>query len=369
MNEDKGDSKNTKSTNKWMIILVVLLLAFLGFYFYNNFGTLFLENQQETLEVNENQTSDREDESNDTTQGENGQNDITDEEGPEANGQNEQMTSNGNDQNITNQDNGDQETATDHYEDEDTTQQEQTNNGDSGVESQTQNGDREDLKPDDQLRDENGQFVKEIHLLMIGKDQKSNVEEGEVQSDSIILANLKPESKELTITAVPSHKEFNGQTLQTYNKDQLMNIMNEIAGVSPEYYFVIDYEGFKNIVNLISGIEVTVQKDFEVPNLGLYLKEGNNLLSGQEALNYARYYDPDENELDRIARQRQVMEGFADKIFQRNTLLDIPKLYRTVIETIRNVQTNFDYGMAIEAYNFIRNSNDFKINYDVLEMD
>ncbi len=368
MNEDKGDSKKTKSTSKWMIIIAVLLLAFLGFYFYNNFGTLFLENQQETMEVNENQTSDREDESNETTQGENGQNDITDEDKLEANGQDNQMSSNGNDQDMTDQANGDQDTKTDQY-DEDITQQEQTNNADSSIESQTENGDREDLKPDDQLRDENGQFVKEIHLLMIGKDQKSNVQEGEVQSDSIIMANLKPESKELTITAVPSHKEFNGQKLQTYNKDQLMHIMNEITGISPEYYFVIDYEGFKNIVNLISGIEVTVQKDFEVPNLGLFLKEGNNLLSGQEALNYARYYDPDESELDRIARQRQVMEGFADKIFQRNTLLDIPKLYKTVIETIRNVQTNFDYGMAIEAYNFIRNSNDFKINYDVLEIE
>lgn len=212
-------------------------------------------------------------------------------------------------------------------------------------------------------------FDKEVNLIIIGQDKKNDVQEGKIQSDSIILANLKPDKKELTITAVPSHKEYNGKKLQEYNRQELTDIAGNIMGVKPQYYFEIDYEGFKNIVNLMSGIEVEIKEEFRVPELGLYLKEGKNLLSGQEALNYARYYNHSKDELTRIARQQQVMRGFSDKIFQKNTILNIPKLYKTVIETIKNVNTNLDYDLAIEAYYFINNSDDFNINYEIIELD
>src|SRR6056297_107167 len=384
MSEDKEDSRNT---NKWIIILTILILAFLGFYFYNQYGYLLLEPKQESLEVSNNQQ--------DIDQTKENSNNSVDHEESEAsiNGDNNKTngTSSNQDSQVTDSDLSKEETENGVMDLEDNNQNSeekitekssdektdvnQKNNGDTNnvieqndQEDSTQVTSTQDINNNEQIRDSNGNLAREIDLLIIGQDKKENVEEGKVQSDSIILANLKPNRKILSLTAVPSHKEYQGHKLQYYNKDQLMNIMYEITGINPDYYFVIDYEGFKNIVNLISGVEVNINKEFEVPELGLYLKEGNNLLSGQEALNYARYYDPNENELTRIKRQKQVMQGFANKIFQKNTLLDIPRLYKTIVQTIRNVKTNFDYDLAIESYNFIRNSSDFKINYDVLEI-
>lgn len=211
-------------------------------------------------------------------------------------------------------------------------------------------------------------FNKEINLLVVGQDSEESVDKGTIQSDSILLVNLKPNNKKLNIITVPSHKKYNDKRLKEYNKEQLMEIMGSISDVKPNYYFVIDYNGFKNIVNLMSGIEVELEEDFKISELGLYLNEGKNLLSGQEALNYARYYNHNKDELNRISRQKKVINGFTDKVFQKNSLLNIPKLYRTVIETVKNVETNLDYDLAIKAYKFINNNEDFNIEYQILEL-
>jgi|AntRauTorckE6833_2_1112554.scaffolds.fasta_scaffold03013_3 LCP family protein required for cell wall assembly len=206
-----------------------------------------------------------------------------------------------------------------------------------------------------------------INMLIIGQDNKESVENGEINSDSIMLVNLNPENSELNITVIPSNNVYDNKLLKEYSREELIDILGEHSGNIPNYYFVIDYEGFKNIVNLMSGIEVELNEDFKVPELGLYLSEGENLLSGQEALNYARFYNPNVNEMSRINRQQQVIQGFADKVFQKNTLLNIPKLYQTVMETVKSVETNLDYELAIRSYKYVNNTNDFKINYNILE--
>jgi len=424
MDDKKEGSKNIKI---WIILLVLLLIAMMGFYLYNNYSYLFLQEQKENADVKTNQDKNEQEDIDEETPDKNSLVEDEDEGGSQGDTKEEpaveekstqksqqvaedqatqdsqspvedQATKNNQEKDTeeivqekaddTKQQNVqesevkiDQEIS----EEEDvdkvsqlTDQQEEKKSDDEKIEESEQesteqvkkdihNGEnKENLLDDkDSITRENG-FKREIYLLLIGQDQESNVKEGKVQSDSIILANLLPDQKTLVINAISSHEEYKGKRLLEFNKDQLLNIMNDIIGIVPEYYFVIDYEGFQNIVNFIGGVEVKLEEDFTVPELGLFLKKGANLLSGQEALNYVRYYDANENKLTRINRQQQVVKSLVNKVFQRNTLLDIPTLYRTVVETIKSVQTNLDYNLAVEAYNFIRNSDDFDIEYEVL---
>ncbi len=424
MDDKKEGSKNIKI---WIILLVLLLIAMMGFYLYNNYSYLFLQEQKENADVKTNQEKNEQEDIDEETPDKNSLVEDEDEGGSQGDTKEEpaveekstqksqqvaedQATQDSQspveDQTTKNNQEKDteeivQEKADDTKqqnvqesevkidqeisEEEDvdkvsqlTDQQEEKKSDDEKIEESEQesteqvkkdihNGEnKENLLDDkDSITRENG-FKREIYLLLIGQDQESNVKEGKVQSDSIILANLLPDQKTLVINAISSHEEYKGKRLLEFNKDQLLNIMNDIIGIVPEYYFVIDYEGFQNIVNFIGGVEVKLEEDFTVPELGLFLKKGANLLSGQEALNYVRYYDANENKLTRINRQQQVVKSLVNKVFQRNTLLDIPTLYRTVVETIKSVQTNLDYNLAVEAYNFIRNSDDFDIEYEVL---
>ncbi|MBS3812093.1 MAG: LCP family protein [Halanaerobiales bacterium] len=423
MDDKKEGSKNIKI---WILLLILLFIALMGFYLYNNYGFLFLKEQKEDSDMNTDQEKNEED-IDENTPDENIFIENEDKEGLQGDTKAEptvedksnqisqqvaedQATQDGQlpGEDLATQNNQEKDTKGIVQEKvDDTKQQNNVQENDVNIEQEVseeevdkvskvtdqqekKKSDNENIKENEQESTEqvkkdihNGEnkenllddkdniiqedgFKKEIYLLLIGQDQESNVKEGKVQSDSIILANLISDQKKLVINAISSHDEYKGNRLLEFNKDQLLNIINDIIGIVPGYYFVIDYEGFQNIVNFIGGVEVKLEEDFTVPELGLFLKEGANLLSGQEALNYVRYYDPNENELTRINRQQQVTKSLVNKVFKRNTLLNIPTLYRTVLETIKSVQTNLDYKLAVEAYNFIRNSDDFDIEYEVL---
>src|SRR6056297_567130 len=423
MDDKKEGSKNIKI---WILLLILLFIALMGFYLYNNYGFLFLKEQKEDSDMNTDQEKNEED-IDENTPDENILIENEDKEGLQGDTKAEptvedksnqisqqvaedQATQDGQlpGEDLATQNNQEKDTKEIVQEKvDDTKQQNNVQENDVNIEQEVseeevdkvskvtdqqekKKSDNENIKENEQESTEqvkkdihNGEnkenllddkdniiqedgFKKEIYLLLIGQDQESNVKEGKVQSDSIILANLISDQKKLVINAISSHDEYKGNRLLEFNKDQLLNIINDIIGIVPGYYFVIDYEGFQNIVNFIGGVEVKLEEDFTVPELGLFLKEGANLLSGQEALNYVRYYDPNENELTRINRQQQVTKSLVNKVFKRNTLLNIPTLYRTVLETIKSVQTNLDYKLAVEAYNFIRNSDDFDIEYEVL---
>jgi len=423
MDDKKEGSKNIKI---WILLLILLFIALMGFYLYNNYGFLFLKEQKEDSDMNTDQEKNEED-IDENTPDENILIENEDKEGLQGDTKAEptvedksnqisqqvaedQATQDGQlpGEDLATQNNQEKDTKEIVQEKvDDTKQQNNVQENDVNIEQEVseeevdkvskvtdqqekKKSDNENIKENEQESTEqvkkdihNGEnkenllddkdniiqedgFKKEIYLLLIGQDQESNVKEGKVQSDSIILANLISDQKKLVINAISSHDEYKGNRLLEFNKDQLLNIINDIIGIVPGYYFVIDYEGFQNIVNFIGGVEVKLEEDFTVPELGLFLKKGANLLSGQEALNYVRYYDPNENELTRINRQQQVTKSLVTKVFKRNTLLNIPTLYRTVLETIKSVQTNLDYKLAVEAYNFIRNSDDFDIEYEVL---
>lgn len=408
MSENKEESKKF---SKWILFILILLIALLGFYIYNNFYYLSSNDQFTEKEISQQEegepsadNSTEENQNGNQTNQDNAKSTAEIEDNNEINGDNDnKIVESENDK--TSLGNSDQEGVeqdlakkSDGEETERVLQngqnnEEKINEIDESEKTvrennkSTEKSNIEDIKNNDQssvvregmivrpkdLIDENRKketgFGRQIYLLLIGQDQESDVKEGKIQSDSIILANIEAERNELNLIAISSHEEYQGQRLLKYNRNQLMNLMGDFIGIEPQYYFVINYEGFKEIVNLIGGIEIEIEESFEVPDLGLYLKEGTNLLSGQEALNYVRYHNPEEKQFSRIRRQQQVIESFTDKIFQKNTLLDIPKLYGTVVESIRNVETNFDYELAVETYGFIRNSNDFDVNYKVLETD
>jgi LCP family protein required for cell wall assembly len=204
-----------------------------------------------------------------------------------------------------------------------------------------------------------------VNVLIVGLDDRDSVEKGEIEADSIVLVRLEAEKKILTFTAIPPNTKIDDESLKKISPEKMSEKIEEVIGVEPEYYFAIGYKGFEKVVDELSGIEVNLEEPLKVPDLGLYLKEGKNLLSGKEALNYSRWYDYTKDEKDRIKRQQQVLVGIVDKVLQSKTLLNIPKLYTTVIETFKSIETNLDQALISEVFEFLRNRNNMEINYKI----
>lgn len=219
-------------------------------------------------------------------------------------------------------------------------------------------GDQQALSPE---------LEEEVNILIVGLDDTESVEKGEIESDAILLASFRAEEEELKLTAIPSRQEVNEKKLQKTSLKELPESVSDLTGSEPEYYFAMGYEGFEKIVDNLNGVEIELEDDLEVPDLGLYLEEGKNLLSGKEALNYARWFDHTGDEVDRLGRQKQLISAMTDKVLDSNNLLDIPKLYSTLEETVDSVEANIDSSLISDMYEFIRNRDNITIEHEIYE--
>lgn len=205
----------------------------------------------------------------------------------------------------------------------------------------------------------------ELHnmdILLLGIDDHDRER---TNMDSIILVQVRARERNLVFEEISPDIKMGRNTSGAMDVDRVISEIGNITGNKPDYYFIINYQGFKKIIDEISGIEIALQASVEVPELGLYLKEGNNLLSGREALNYARWYNDNVDSSNRVNGQKKIIKGIADKVFQANTLLNIPGLYSTIVETYRGVDTNLDKELAVQIIKLIRNSDMWNIEYRV----
>jgi anionic cell wall polymer biosynthesis LytR-Cps2A-Psr (LCP) family protein len=116
-------------------------------------------------------------------------------------------------------------------------------------------------------------------------------------------------------------------------------------GVRPDYYALINFWSFVDVVNSLGGIDVYASKPLsERTAVGWFnIPEGWNHMDGETALYYtrSRYSTSD---FDRNRRQQEVITGIVSKMMSLYSIAKIPELYRIYSE---NVTTNMKLGNVI----------------------
>ena len=209
--------------------------------------------------------------------------------------------------------------------------------------------------------------VEDTNILLVGLDDRESVAKGEVNSDSIILVQFKAEDRSIICQAIPSSIKVNNKALHKFSIEKLPERIEELTGIEPEYYFAVGYRAFEKIIDELGGIEITLDKPLRIPDLELNLQQGKNILSGKEALNYARWFDYTKSEIDRIERQQKLMGSIIDKTLDSDNLLDIPRLYSTMVETWKSIETNMDKEVLSNLVDYFTKKDDLKIDYDIIK--
>jgi LCP family protein required for cell wall assembly len=102
----------------------------------------------------------------------------------------------------------------------------------------------------------------------------------------------------------------------------------ELTGIYVDHYVVVNFNGFKDMVNAIDGVEVCIPEDIDDPAHGINIDAGTRTLHDAEALNYvrARYTLGDGSDISRIKRQQAFVASMAHKVISRGTLARIDRL-------------------------------------------
>ena len=195
-----------------------------------------------------------------------------------------------------------------------------------------------------------------INILLLGMGGEGH--SGKYLTDTIIVASINLQTYQLALLSIPRdlyiqipnssvHTKINavyayGLSNQEKSSTEalrpLKKLIQEITGQPIDYYAVLDFEGFKKIINELGGIDVEVPEDildtrYPGPNFSYQtfeIKKGFHHLDGETALKYARVRHTKGGDFGRARRQQQIMAAAKRKAFSLKTFLDLPRLNRLV---------------------------------------
>ena len=172
-----------------------------------------------------------------------------------------------------------------------------------------------------------------FYILLMGTDGSNDREASaefagdQFRSDSIILARIDPVDKKATLVSI--HRDTLVD-MGEYGQNKLnaahaiggaaltVKTVSKLAGVPISHYAEINFDGFKDIVDALGGVEVDVPMTIDDEDAGGHVDEGLQTLNGDQALILCRarhaYDEFGDGDRYRAANQRLVLSAIAKKI-------------------------------------------------------
>ncbi len=121
-----------------------------------------------------------------------------------------------------------------------------------------------------------------------------------------------------------------------------------ITNIHIDHMAIVDFSGFKGVVNALGGIEICLPNDVDDPQSKLKLKKGKHTVKGETALAYvrARHGLGDGSDLSRIKRQQQFLGSVAKKALSQGVLGNPVKLNALLRSATETVTVDKDFTLA-----------------------
>lgn len=115
-----------------------------------------------------------------------------------------------------------------------------------------------------------------------------------------------------------------------------------LTGVHVDDYITIKFDGVKNIVNDVGGVQVCLSQPVNDQAYGIVLPAGTQTLDGAMALKFVRerHGIGDGSDIGRIKRQQSFLASLIKKVVSAGTLSNPIKLLHLALDASRSISTN-----------------------------
>ncbi|GAB6983849.1 LCP family protein [Nocardioides pyridinolyticus] len=114
-----------------------------------------------------------------------------------------------------------------------------------------------------------------------------------------------------------------------------------VTGIFIDDYVVVDFGGFKDMVDAIGGVQVCIPSDIDDDEHNIHLDAGTQVLHGDDALAYVRQRSSTPNsDLGRMKRQQAFVASMLSQVMSANTLTRPDKLYNFASALADSITTN-----------------------------
>lgn len=182
-------------------------------------------------------------------------------------------------------------------------------------------------------------------VLLLGIDYngagRSLTTDGDrTRTDTIVLVRLDPQTRRISALSIPRDTRM---ALPGFGTDKVnaanvyggiplvkATLTQFLGGVPIDHYVRVNLAAASELMEAIGGVDLDVEREFHYDDwsgrLHVHLKPGFQHLKPKDAIAYARFRHDNQGDLGRVARQQRMLHAVADKLFQPQNLLQLPKL-------------------------------------------
>lgn len=207
-----------------------------------------------------------------------------------------------------------------------------------------------------------------IPIMILGRAGNGN--SAPYLTDTILLANINTAKKTVdllslprdTLVATPAGYQTKINALYEYDHMQPQWIeqkIQQITGIMPKYYFVLDISALETAVNDIGGVNVYVPQTLYDPTFPgpndtydpYYITKGWHYMDGTAVMKYARTRHEAGGDFARTERQRQVIEAMIQKLSTENIFSSTTQMLKIYADVQPNISTNLPLNVITQLWN------------------
>ncbi|MFJ1975051.1 LCP family protein [Streptomyces sp. NPDC087903] len=136
--------------------------------------------------------------------------------------------------------------------------------------------------------------------------------------------------------------------------------VEKLTDIRVDHHMVIDFHGFKDMVDALDGVEVCLTEPIRDKAAKLRLPAGRVLLDGEQALGYVRARKSLGNgsDTDRMDRQQRFLGALVNKVQSNDVLLNPVRLYPVLDAATSSLTTDPDLASLRGLYELVRGVRD-----------
>ncbi|MEV7982631.1 LCP family protein [Streptomyces sp. NPDC086519] len=220
------------------------------------------------------------------------------------------------------------------------------------------------------------------NILLIGSDTRAGngngrygKDSGTERSDTTILLHLARDRRSATAVSLPrdlmvhvpgclradgrrsdpSFTLFNS-AFAVGGSACTIRTVEKLTNIRIDHHVVVDFSGFKNMVDAVDGVQVCLKKPINDKAAKLRLPAGRVTLDGEQALGYVRVRKSlgDGSDTGRMDRQQQFLGALVKKVRSSGVLLNPAKLYPLLDAATSALTTDPELASLRGLYQLVR---------------
>lgn len=206
------------------------------------------------------------------------------------------------------------------------------------------------------------------NIALFGVDSRSGALTQKTRTDTIMIASINLETKEVKLVSVYRDTYLNQMGGGDYGKcnasyayggaEQAINMLNSNLDMDVTDFITIGFEGLRDVIDALGGVHIEVDEE-EIKHINNYqismvesmggsytpvTETGYQLLDGLQATAYCRIRYTAGNDFKRTERQREVLQATLD-VAKTASVSDLTKICNNVFS---EVYTSLDLSEILE---------------------